>query len=101
MEKFGPPIAKVIGDIGKVFGAAFGIIADVVGVVFNTLTGLLDFVIGRLQVTGREPWERCVKNIFKGIWDGIYSIVKGIINLIIDGLNLLWGRRIQSSKRSS
>ncbi len=89
VEKFGPPIAKVVGYIGEVFSTAFGIIADAVGLVLDVLTGILDFIIG--VFTG--DWERAwngVKKIFKGIWDGMYSIVKGIINLIIDGLNLLW-----------
>lgn len=90
VERVGPPITLAIGTIGDVFGTVFGLIADVVGGFLKQLGGLLDFLTGVFTGDWEKAWGG-LKQFVKGTWDGIWGIIKGVVNLIIDGLNLLWG----------
>lgn len=79
-------IFKIVGDV---FRDVFSTISGVIGGILDALSGLIDFLVG--VFTG--DWERAwsgIKNFFKGIWDAIYSVVRGAVNLIIDGINMLW-----------
>lgn len=78
-EKYGDSIisvAKFIWDIvTTVFSTAFNLITDL----FNIFAALF-----------RGDWEGLwegVKDFFGHIWDGIYGILKGTINLIIRAIN--------------
>lgn len=85
------PIIRTVGkSIIDIVTDIFGIIADVVGGVLQALSGLLDFITGVFTGNWKKAWNG-IKDFFAGIWNGIWGIVKGAINLIIDGLNLLWG----------
>lgn len=84
-----PIITNVVSAVWEIVVDVFTVISDVVGGILDALGGLLDFIIG--VFTG--DWERAWQGIcdfFGGIWDAIWGIVKGIINLIIDALNLIW-----------
>lgn len=89
VEKVGPPITTVIGFIGDVFGSVFGVIADVVGGFLKQLSGLIDFLTGVFTGNWKKAWSG-IEKFVKGTWDGIWGIIKGVVNLIVDGLNLLW-----------
>ncbi len=89
VEKVGPPITTVIGFIGDVFGSVFGVIADVVGGFLKQLSGLMDFLTGVFTGNWKKAWSG-IEKFVKGTWDGIWGIIKGVVNLIVDGLNLLW-----------
>lgn len=84
-----PLIINAVNMIMQVVKSIVGIISGVLGGVFDALGGLLDFITGVFSGNWKKAWEG-IKNFFKGIWDAIWSIVKGIVNLIIDGINLLW-----------
>lgn len=62
---------------------------DVVCGILDALGGLLDFITGVFTGDWEKAWNG-IKSFFKGIWDAIWGIIKGAINLIIDGINLLW-----------
>ena len=87
---FGPYIANIINFITGLFGTIVAVVADVIGGILKTLGGLLDFITGVFSGDWKKAWEG-IQNVFKGIWDALWGIVKGVINLIVDGLNLLWG----------
>lgn len=89
IEKVGPVIVKVIASIVDAVKNVLGVIADVVGGIFDALGGLLDFITGVFSGDWKKAWQG-IKDFFKGIWDAIWAVVKGIINLIIGGINSLW-----------
>lgn len=89
IDTLGPTVSNVLGAVGEVFGTVFGVISDVVGGIFKALGGLLDFLTGIFSGDWEKAWTG-IKNFFGGIWDAIWGIVKGVVNLIIDGINLLW-----------
>lgn len=65
------------GDIGVVLGAA--------QTVFN---GIINYIRGTFTVNWTQTWEN-VKNIFKGVWNGIVTTLENAINFIISGINAL------------
>lgn len=89
VKTFGPILTNIFSAVGGVFKTVFSIIGDVVGGILDALGGLLDFITGVFTGDWEKAWNG-IKNFFKGIWDAIWGIVKGAINLIIDGINLLW-----------
>ena len=52
------------------------------------LNGIIKFITGVFTNDWDLAWEG-VKDIFKGLWNGIVSILEGAINLIIRGVNSL------------
>lgn len=50
------------------------------------LQGLRKFIKGVFTANWKLAWEG-VKDIFKGVWNTIVSIVEGAVNLIIDAIN--------------
>ncbi len=89
VKTFGPILTNIFSAVGGVFKTVFSIIGDVVGGILDALGGLLDFITGVFTGDWEKAWNG-IKNFFKGIWDAIWGIIKGAINLIIDGINLLW-----------
>lgn len=86
----GPTFKNVFGVIGDTCKDVFGIIGGVVGGILDALGGLIDFISGVFTGNWEKAWNG-ICDFFKGIWEGIWAILKGILNIIIDGLNLLWG----------
>lgn len=66
-------------------GTALGGFIDGIKQVFE---GLIKFFTGVFTMDFDMAWEG-IKDIFKGVWNGIVSIVEGAINLIVDGINFL------------
>ena len=85
----GPAISDVINSIVRYIFDLVGILTDVVGGIIESLSGLIDFVVGVFTGDWEKAWEG-IKKFFGGIWDAMWGIVKGVVNLIIDGLNTLW-----------
>lgn len=52
------------------------------------LSGIIEFVSGVFTGDWTKAWEG-VKDIFKGIWNGVITVVEYAINFIINGINLL------------
>lgn len=89
VKTFGPILTNIFSAVGGVFKTVFSIVGDVVGGILDALGGLLDFITGVFTGDWEKAWNG-IKSFFKGIWDAIWGIIKGAINLIIDGINLLW-----------
>lgn len=88
-ETLGPVFNTVLRNIQSIFETVFRVIGDVVGGILKSFGGLIDFITGVFSGNWEKAWNG-IKDFFKGIWAGIWGIVKGFINLIIDGVNLLW-----------
>lgn len=89
VDVLGPVFTNVFNAVGGVFDTVFSIIGDVVGGILKAFGGLIDFITGVFSGDWEKAWQG-ICDFFGGIWDGIWGIIKGVINLVIDGINLLW-----------
>lgn len=89
VDKLGPIVVKIASKIWDTVGGIIGNIVDAVKGVITALKGIIQFITGVFTGNWSKAWEG-IKNIFKGVWDALFSIIKIPINLIIDGINLLW-----------
>ena len=89
IKVLGPVFKTVFNVIGEVCKDCFSVIGGVIGGILDALGGLIDFISGVFTGDWEKAWKG-ISDFFKGIWDGIWSIIKFIINLIIDGINMLW-----------
>lgn len=89
VKTMGPLISNVLNAIKNVFDTVFSFIGTVVGTALDTFGGLLDFITGAFSGDWDKAWNG-IKDTVKAVWDGIWGTIKSIINLIIDGINLLW-----------
>lgn len=86
---FGPSVTNVVKTIIDVVGTIVGAVSDVIGGVIQALTGVMDFITGVFTGNWQKAWNG-IKNFVLGTWNTIWGGIKGVINLIIDGLNALW-----------
>lgn len=85
-----PAVMFVVNTVWSVIETVIGAISDALGGIMKALGGLLDFITGVFSGDWEKAW--CgICDFFGGIWDAIWGIIKGVINLIIDGINMLWG----------
>ncbi|MGN0602146.1 MAG: hypothetical protein ACI4I7_05490 [Oscillospiraceae bacterium] len=85
-----PKIMWIVNTILGVVDTAIGWISDLLKGLMKSLGGLLDFITGIFSLDFKKAWNG-IKDFFCGIWDMMWGSVKAVINLIIDGLNFLWG----------
>lgn len=81
LQSKSPVLAAFFQTIGKLVSDLYKSIKDI-------LQGVIDFVVGVFTGDWTKAWDG-VKEIFKGIWNGIVAIIEAAINFIIDGVNLL------------
>ncbi|MDF2907580.1 MAG: Phage-related protein-like protein [Herbinix sp.] len=86
IEKFGPPIAKIISGLITNIGEFLGNIVDAVSGIITALKGIVLFITGVFTGDWTKAWEG-IKTIFKGVFDALVDIVRTPINLIIDLIN--------------
>jgi tape measure domain-containing protein len=85
------PLAEFVGSaFVAVFDNMFKTIGDIIGGLKNIFIGLMDFITGIFTGDWEKAWEG-IKQIFKGVFDAIWSIVKGVVNFIIDAINIVIG----------
>ena len=89
IEVLGPVFTNVFNGIGAVFSTVFGIIGDVIGGIIDFFGGIIDFITGVFAGNWEKAWSG-ICGEFKGVWEVIWGIIKGVVNLIIDGINMLW-----------
>lgn len=81
LQSKSPVLAAFFQTVGNLVSNLYKSIKDI-------LQGIIDFVAGVFTGDWTKAWEG-VKEIFKGIWNGIVSVVEAAINFIISGVNLL------------
>lgn len=69
-----PYIAEALDVVGTAFFTVAGVVADVLGSIFDALGGLIDFIVGVFTGDWQQAWEG-IKTFFSGIWEAIKSIV--------------------------
>lgn len=91
-EKTGGKLHGII-EVAKGFVAGFfdsvkNTALNVVDSAKQIFIGLVQFVAGVFTNDWDMAWEG-VKNVFKGVWNGIVSLLEDAVNLIIQGVNWL------------
>ncbi len=83
-----PLIEFLAGEFTVLFSGTFDLIGGIIGGAKKVFIGLIDFITGVFTGDWRRAWEG-VRNVFKGVFDTLWAIVKYPLNLIIGGINLL------------
>ena len=81
-----PLISYMLGGFISGFNVATEGIRDAIGGIKLIFGGLIDFIVGVFTGDWGRAWGG-VLDIFKGIFDSLYSAVKTPLNLIIDAVN--------------
>lgn len=89
IDALGPVISNTLNAIRRVFKTVFEHIGGMISAALKSLGGLLDFITGVFSGDWEKAWQG-IKDYFGGIWSGVLVTLKSAINLIIDGINLLW-----------
>lgn len=91
-EKTGGKLTLIINFIKELVTGLFDSIwttaEGAIDGVMQIFSGLVEFISGVFTGDWDKAWDG-VKKIFKGLWNGIVSILEGAVNLIIKGLNWL------------
>lgn len=87
---FKPTIMWIVNTILGIVDTLVGWISNLVKGIMRSLGGLLDFFTGIFSLDFKKAWNG-IKDFFGGIWDAMWGSVKAVVNLIIDGINFLWG----------
>lgn len=86
VENLSPFIKLFIDNVINSVQIVAGTIADVINGVITRLTGIVTFISGVFTGDFQKAWDG-IKLYFEGFWDGMVSIVKGAINLMINFAN--------------
>ncbi|MBQ8519243.1 MAG: hypothetical protein IJ455_06560 [Agathobacter sp.] len=77
------PIAKGLVDVfGPAFEMAFESVGGIIDGLSKAFGGLIDFIAGSFSKDWEKTWSG-IKDIFKGVFNGLISIVEGVVNFII------------------
>ena len=85
------PVVKRIGSyfLGVFHEILTAVIERARGII-RVLSGIVQFVTGVFTGDWQKAWNG-IKQIFKGVWDTFYAVVKLPINLIIGAINAMTG----------
>lgn len=86
VKTLGPIFVTVFNYIVDSVGTAIAVISDIAKGLLKVFGGIIDFLVGIFTGNWRKAWQG-VRNIFKGIFDGLVSIAKWPLNMIIDLVN--------------
>ena len=86
VEWAGPVITTAINNIFNVVSNFVSGAIDQFNGIVTVLRGIIEFITGVFSGDWQKAWEG-IKNVFKGIWDTLVSIVKTPINVIIGLIN--------------
>lgn len=77
---------KNFGALGNVLNGFSRNVSNIFNSVKTIFNGLINFISGIFSGNWKKAWNG-VKDIFKGIWDLMVSVVKSPINMIIGAIN--------------
>lgn len=85
-----PVATYLVTQFKPIFDTVFHAIGGLISAFSTILKGLIEFITGVFTGDWRKAWEG-LANIFKGVWNGMVSVVEAAINLIITGINGIIG----------
>lgn len=83
-----PVFKNVFSVIGGYLATCISGILDFVNGLITSLKGIIQFITGVFTGDWKKAWDG-VKNIFKGVFDSLVSVIKVPLNLIIGAINSL------------
>ena len=89
IDKFGAALQRTLKNLENVFADVFGAVGGFISNAWNAFSSFGEFLNG--VFTG--DWRKALNGLsdtFKYTLEGMLSVGKGIINILIDGLNALW-----------
>ena len=89
IDKFGAALQRTLKNLENVFADVFGAVGGFISNAWNAFSSFGEFLNG--VFTGN--WRKALNGLsdtFKYTLEGMLSVGKGIINILIDGLNALW-----------
>lgn len=89
LQKIYPVVKTVIDNVLMVLDTLIGYVTDVINGIIRVIKGVIAFITGVFTGDWKKAWNG-VKDIVGGAWDMMWAGIKATINLIIDGLNMLW-----------
>lgn len=89
LEAISGTVQFVFENLGESIESIFKMIGESLGHIMDALGGLVDFISGVFTGDWKKAWEG-IKTFVKGIWLAIWTIIKGFVNQIINGMNILW-----------
>lgn len=91
-EKTGGKLHGIIefckGLFSEMFKSAKENVGNALTMIKDILSGLTTFISGIFTNDWDRAWQG-VKDIFKGIWNGIIGFLENSVNIIVDGINWL------------
>ena len=63
---------------------------EFIGYLLDSLGGVIDFLVGVFTGDWEKAWNG-LKDVLKGTVNAMIALLEGLLNLVIKGLNLLWG----------
>lgn len=91
-EKTGGKLHGIIEVVRGLFNGLFGFVKGTFGGLLDSLKQILGGVVKFISGVFTNDWDKAwngVKDIFKGVFNGVVSILEGSVNLIIKGINWL------------
>lgn len=85
-----PLVDFVGGTLRSVFSNVFDALGGIINGLKDIFIGLMSFITGVFTGDWKKAWEG-VKQIFKGVFDSLWDIVKAPLNMIIDSINTMIG----------
>lgn len=79
---------KTGGKLHGILETIKGMFTGLVDGIKQILGGIIEFLTGVFTGDWDRAWNG-VKDIFKGVWNGVVSLLEGAVNLIIKGVNWL------------
>ena len=89
VDVLAPTFQRQFDFIKSVADTVFGAIGGFVSGLLKKFGGIIDFITGVFTGDWKKAWKG-ICDYVQGTWDMIWSIIKGVVNLIIDGINGLW-----------
>lgn len=83
----------IVSRFGPDFEATFKLIGGLIDGLSLAFKGIITFITGSFTADWRQSWEG-IKDIFKGVFNGIISIGEWAINAVIRGFNKLFSIKV-------
>lgn len=83
----------IVSRFGPDFEATFKLIGGLIDGLSLAFKGIITFITGSFIADWRQSWEG-IKDIFKGVFNGIISIGEWAINAVIRGFNKLFSIKV-------
>ncbi len=80
--------SKDFGTLGKILNTFLKGVKDIWNGIKRVFNGIIEFVTGVFTGNWTQAWEG-IKNIFGGIFDGLITLAKTPLNVVIDIINSL------------